>query len=68
MRNFFHIFKNCDSKILQFKSPTQVADREGLSTNRYFSVVPSMIDACFWETGMFLIFHLVPEVAQDHRT
>ena len=39
------VFVQFSRKIFQSKNLTQVADREGLSTNRYFSVVASMIDA-----------------------
>ena len=45
LRYFFHIFKYCNSKILQSKTPTQVAERKGLSITHYFFVVASMIDA-----------------------
>ena len=55
MRYFFHIFKYNDSKILQSKTPTQVANREGLSTNHGFSFVPSMIDAFLGKPGCFFL-------------
>ena len=42
-------------KILRSEKLTQVADREGLSTNHYFAVVASMIDASSGNLGDFVL-------------
>ena len=52
---FFRIFKYCNSKLLQSKTLAQVADREDLSTNYYFSVVASIIDASLGNRESFVL-------------
>ena len=42
-------------KILRFEKLTQVAGTEGLSTNHYFAVVASMIDASSGNLDDFVI-------------
>ena len=52
---------------LQSKTLTQVADREGLSANHYFSVVTSMIDASLRNRNNFVLLPVIKRRARSSR-
>ena len=69
MRYFFHIFKYCNSNILQSKTLTQGTDRERLSTNDYLFFVASMIHTSSVNRDNFVrLFTVALEDEQDHPT